>query len=188
MTPTPRRRTRATCGLPAALAVLLAAGAAPAADNTATGDIAGVAAALNPSNTVTLNTSALALVKTAFLADGTQLASGATVPAGSVVRFLIHVDNPTGVSVSDLSVEDVLAAEFRYVPGTLRTDASQASGATAAALYAAAAAAAPLTDAIDGDAAGIAGVTITAGSSGGNARIDLAAGSVQVLLFDATVQ
>lgn len=188
MTPTPKHRARARCGLPAALAVLLASGAASAADNTATGDIAGVAAALNPSNTVTLNTSTLSLVKSAFLADGTQLASGATVPAGIIVRFLIHVDNPTGVSVSDLSLEDVLAAEFRYVPGTLRTDASQASGATEAALYAAAAAAAPLTDAVDGDAAGIAGVTITAGASGGNAPIDLAAGSVRALLFDVTVQ
>jgi uncharacterized repeat protein (TIGR01451 family) len=167
---------------------MLAPGAALAADNTATGDINGVATALNPSNTFTINASTLSLVKTAFLSDGTQLASGATVPAGTTVRFLIYVDNPTGVPVADLSVEDNLAAGFSYLPGTLRTDATQASGAAEPALYAAAASTSPLTDAADGDVASIAGALVSAGSTGGNAQIDLAAGSVRTLLFDVTVQ
>jgi uncharacterized repeat protein (TIGR01451 family) len=188
MTWIPKRRLRARCGLAAVLVLALAAGTAKAADNTATGDINGVSSALNSSNTFTINTSTLSLVKTAFLTDGTQLASGTTVPAGTTVRFLIYVDNSTGVSVSNLSIEDVLAAGFQYVPGTLRGDASQATGATEAALYAAVSGAAPLTDAVDGDAASIAGTTITAGATGGNAQIDLAASTVQTLLFDVTVQ
>jgi len=167
---------------------MIAPGAATAADNTATGDINGVASALNASNTFTINTSTLSLVKTAFLTDGTQLASGATVPAGTTVRFLIYVDNPTGVAVSNLSIDDVLAAGFQYLPGTLRSDASQATGATEAALYAAVSATAPLTDAVDGDAASIVGTTVTAGATGGNTQVDLAASSVRSLLFDVTVQ
>jgi uncharacterized repeat protein (TIGR01451 family) len=188
MTRDSKALTRSRRGLAAVLALLLAPAAAMAADNTATGDINGVSAALNPSNTFTINPSTLSLVKAAFLSDGTQLASGVTVPAGTTVRFLIYVDNPTGVPVSDLSMEDVLVAGFQYTAGTLRTDASQASGATDAAIYAAAAAASPVTDAVDGDAASITGATVSAGSTAGNSQIDLLAGTVRALLFDVTIQ
>lgn len=190
MNPNPERRARRTrSGLSAVfLGAILAPAVALAADNTATGDINGVSSALNASNTFTINSSTLSLVKTAFLTDGTQLASGVTVPAGTVVRFLIWVDNPTAVAVANVSAEDSLAAGFAYVAGTLRTDASQASGAAAPAIYAAAAASAPLTDAVDGDLAGISGTTISIGATGGNAQLDLAAGTVRALLFDVTVQ
>ena len=56
-------------------AATLAPIAAHAADNQATGDIAGNAANLGSSNTFTINSSQLALVKTAFLTDGTPIAT-----------------------------------------------------------------------------------------------------------------
>lgn len=183
------KRGRARSGVLAGLAFALASGsAAHAVDNTATGDIAGVTTALNPSNTITINSSTLSLVKAAFLTDGTQLVSNATVPAGTVVRFLIYVDNPTTVAVTDVSIEDALAAGFAYVPGTIRTDASQASGATDAAIYGAVSGAPVLTDAADADLAGISGTTVSMGTTGGNSQLDLAAGSVRAILFDVTVQ
>jgi uncharacterized repeat protein (TIGR01451 family) len=158
-----------------------------AADNTATGDIAGVDANLDDSNTFTINTTTLALVKAAFLADGTQLISGANVPGGTRVRFLVYVDNPTPTTVLDVNVQDALAAGFAYVAGTLRSDASQATGTAEAALYAAAQGTAPLTDANDGDVAGISGATVTAGATGGNAQLDIAAGTVWAMVFEVTV-
>lgn len=188
MTRTTRSRRRMAG---AALAALLVA-AGPvvrAADNTATGDIAGIDADLTDSNTFTINTATLALVKTAFLTDGTQLASGATVAAGTLVQFLVYLDNPTGVTVADVNVEDVLDPAFVYQAGTLRIDNSLGTGATEAAIYAAANATAALDDAVDGaDAAGISGATVSAGSGAGNAQVDAAAGAVWALLFTARVQ
>ena len=65
---------------------------AQAADNTGTGDVAGDTAALVDSNVFSLLSSgaAMTLVKTAFLtSDGSQLTSGATLPSGTLVDFMI---------------------------------------------------------------------------------------------------
>lgn len=161
--------------------------AARAADNTATGDIAGVGADLNDSNTFTLNSTTLALVKTAFR-NGTELASGATLPRGTLVQFMVYVDNSTAFSVDDVNMSDVLDPAFVYQTGTIRVDNSVATGAANAAIFAAVSGAAPLSDANDADAAGIAGTTLTAGSGGGNAQVDIGASSVYAVLFDVTVQ
>jgi uncharacterized repeat protein (TIGR01451 family) len=181
----PRRITGA-----ALAALLLATGPlARAADNTATGDIAGVDADLTDSNTFTINSATLALVKTAFLTDGTQLTSGATVAAGTLVQFLVYLDNPTGVAVADVNVEDVLDPAFVYQAGTLRIDNSVGTGSTEAAVYAAVNATTALDDAVDGtDAAGISGPTVSAGSGAGNTQVDAAAGSIWALLFTTRVQ
>jgi hypothetical protein len=160
---------------------------ARAADNTATGDIAGVGADLNDSNTFTLNSTTLSLVKTAFR-NGTELASGATLPRGTLVQFLVYVDNTTAFAVDDLNVSDVLDPAFVYQAGTIRVDNSVATGAANAAIFAAVSASAPVSDANDGDVAGIAGTTLTAGTGGGNAQVDIAASSVYAVLFDVTVQ
>lgn len=69
------------------------------------------------------------LVKRAFLVDGTPIAGGTTVPSGTIVRFLLDVDDDTGGTVSDVSVQDVLAASFTYQAGVLVTDDTLASSA-----------------------------------------------------------
>ena len=166
---------------------LASAGIAHAADNQGTGDIAGVGAALADSNVFTLNATTLALVKAAFLTNGTALASGSSVPSGTLVQFLIYIDNTTPIAVNDVNVQDVLDAAFTYQAGTIKVDNSQNTGATAAAIYTAVNATAALTDAIsNGDVAGISGVTISAGSDAGNAQLDIAASKVWAILF--TVQ
>lgn len=177
-----------------AIAVLTAwawPGATFAADNTATGDINGVGGDLTDSNTFTINSSTLALVKTAFLTDGTQLGTGDSVPKGTNVRFLIYLDNPTGVPVTNVNVSDTLvggAGGFAYVANSIKVDNSVGTGGTEAAIYAAVNATAALTDANDGDVAGISGAVVTAGSTGGNAQLDIAASAVWALLFEVTVQ
>jgi hypothetical protein len=101
---------------------------------------------------------------------------------------MVYVDNATAFSVDDLNVSDVLDPAFVYQPGTIRVDNSVATGATNAAIFAAVSAAAPVSDANDGDAAGMSGTTLTAGSGGGNAQVDIAASRVYAVLFDVTVQ
>lgn len=162
---------------------------ARAADNTATGNIAGVDADLSNSNTFTLNTTTLALVKAAFLADGTPLVSGATLARGTAVKFLIYVDNTTGVAVDSVNVSDALAAGFAYQAGTIKVDASQNTGATAAAIFSAVDAQTALTDAVSGaDVAGINAGTISAGDGSGNAMVTVPAGKVWAILFTVKMQ
>jgi hypothetical protein len=169
--------------------ILLAGSVANAADNTATGDIAGVPADLTDSNTFTINSTTLSLVKTAFLTDGTQLPSGTTVPSGTLVQFLVYLDNPTAAPVPDVHIQDVLDPAFVYEAGTIRADNSLATGATEAAIYAAVSGTVPLDDAVDGvDVAGIAGATVSAGGGAGNAQADAGANAVWALLFTVRVQ
>jgi uncharacterized repeat protein (TIGR01451 family) len=174
--------------------------AAHAATNQGTGDIAGDASALTASNVFTLNSTGatLALVKRAFLADGTPIASGSTVPTGTMVKFMIYVNNSSSIAINDISMRDVLAALFAYEAGTLKIDNSVANCAAAActapeeaAIYAAVDASAALTDAVDGDTVTYTGgtTTIDAGNeNAGNAELDAAANRVLALLFTVQVQ
>jgi len=162
---------------------------AHAADNTATGNVAGVDADLANSNTFTLNTTTLALVKAAFLADGTPLVSGATLPRGTDVKFMIYVDNSTGVAVNSVNVADALDAAFAYQAGTIKVDASQNTGAAVGDIYTAVNAQAALTDAVSGvDSAGYNAGTVSAGDSAGNAAVTVPAGKVWAILFTVKMQ
>ena len=139
-----------------------------AADNQASGDIAGNAANLGNSNLFTINTSQLSLVKAAFLTDGTPIASGTTVAKGTPVKFLIYMDNTTAVPVDSVNVQDVLAAQFVYQPGTIRVSNTVNTGAAVAAIYA--------------------GTTISAGASTGNGLVTVPASKVWAMLFTVKVQ
>jgi hypothetical protein len=162
---------------------------ATAATNQATGSIAGDATALTGSNTVTLTTTTLALLKQAFLADGTPVTTGSTLAKGTVVKFLIYLDNTTATAVDSVNVSDVLAATFGYQAGTIKVDASQNTGATAANIYTAVNAAAALTDVVSAaDVAGIAGSTISAGQTAGNAKVLVPASKVWAMLFTVKMQ
>ena len=100
---------------------------AQAAFNTGTGDVAGDNDALTDSVPFELlNTGTLQLVKTAFLTvGGTQLTSGATLPTGTLVDFMIYVNNTGSVTINATSIQDVLDPLFVYQPGTIRVDNTQ---------------------------------------------------------------
>lgn len=185
----PARITRNVLGAALAALFVFSASTAMAADNTATGDIAGGASTITTSNTFTINSTTLALVKAAFLADGTPLATGTSVPKGTLVKFMIYLDNSTIVPADSLNVNDVLAAQFAYQVGTLKVDTSQNTGATAANIYAAVNAAPVLTDAVSAaDVVGIAGSTISAGLAAGNGIVTVPASKVWAMLFSVKVQ
>ena len=175
-------------------------GAAFAADNTGTGDIAGDVGALTNSNTFTLLSTgaALALVKRAYLADGSPLTSGSTLATGTLVKFMVYVNNNASIATSDVSIQDVLDPLFAYQAGTIKVDNSVANCAAAActpaeeaAIFAAADAAGALTDAVA--AADVAsftgGNTVDAGNqSQANGQFDVAANTVGALLFSVRIQ
>jgi len=173
----------------ACLPLLLWPTIAHAADNQAVGNVAGVDGDLDDSNVFTINATMLALVKAAFLNDGTALTSGATVPRGTLVKFLVYVDNTTGVATDNVNVSDTLDAAFAYQAGTIKVDSSQNTGAAAAAIYAAVNAAAAVTDAVSGaDVAGITGAVVSAGAGAGNANLNVPASRVWAMLFTVRVE
>lgn len=179
-------------------ALTVVATPAGAATNTATGDIAGVNADLDDSNTVTLTSQALALIKRAFLANGTAITDGAALPRGTVVKFMVYINNPTLFAVNDVSVQDVLAASFAYTVNSIKVDnnvaacAGACSGAQEATIFAAADAAAALTDATDPDVAtytaGTKTIDLGNGAVAGNAQLNINANKVWAAVFTVTMQ
>jgi uncharacterized repeat protein (TIGR01451 family) len=170
--------------------ILITSGSVMAADNQGTGDIAGDGASLNNSNIFSLFTTTLSLNKTAFLADGTQLASGSTLPRGTEVRFLVYVDNPTAVSVADVSVQDILDAAFSYQSGSMKVDSTLASGSSEALIYSTVnAVATTLSDAVDTDVASVSGSTLNVGDETvANGQLDVPANSIWAILFRVLLQ
>lgn len=169
---------------------------AHAATNQGTGDVAGDAAALAPSNVFDLSSQQLALVKRAFLADGSPITSGSTVPRGTEVRFLIYINNTTAFEATDVSVQDVLAGTFAYQAGTLKVDTSvpncalgNCTPAEEAAIYASVNGQAASTDAVDGDVVSIAGATIDAGNQAvANSQLNVPANRVFAMLLTVRMQ
>lgn len=180
--------------------LLILSPAAQAADNTGTGDVAGDAAALADSNVFQLFSTgaSLTLVKTAFLTStGVQLTSGDTLPQGTLVDFMIYVNNTASVTVTDTSIQDVLDPLFVYQAGTIRVDNSVANCAAVActpaeeqAIYGTVSAVAASTDAVDApDPASFAGVTVDVGDQAvANGQVDAAANSVLAVVFTVQVQ
>jgi len=161
--------------------------------NIGLGDINGDSAALADSNTFQLTSTGtgLELVKTAWMtSDGSPITSGSTVPQGTLVDFMIYVNNPGTVAINDVSIQDVLDGAFVYQLESIRVDNSvDDCGATCdtteeAAIYAAASVVGNNLDVVDGDTSSFAGVTIDAGNQvAGNARLDAAANKVLAVVF-----
>jgi uncharacterized repeat protein (TIGR01451 family) len=161
--------------------------------NIGLGDINGDPAALADSNTFLLSSTGaiLALVKTAWMtSDGSPITSGSFVPQGTLVDFMIYVNNPGTVAINDVSIQDVLDVAFVYQLESIRVDNSvDDCGATCdateeAAIYAAASVVGNNLDVVDGDTSSFAGVTIDAGNQvAGNARLDAAANKVLAVVF-----
>ncbi len=181
----------------AMFALVLMPSIAMAADNQGAGDIAGVAADLTDSNIFTLNPVTLALLKRAFLANGTPLTSGDSIPRGTVVKFMIFVNNDTPVPVSDITIQDVLDPGFSYNSPSIRVDNSftcvgdPCTVAEEALIYAAVNATGALTDAAGDDVASFNGTdTIDVGNGNEviNAQADVLANTAYAVLVTVTVQ
>ncbi len=172
---------------------------AQAADNTGTGDVAGDGAALTDSVIFQLFASpTLALVKSAFLTStGVALNSGDSLPTGTEVDFMIHLNNEASVAVLDVSIQDALNALFLYKASSIYIDnAVDECGATVCdaterkAIYDAAILTVLKTDPVDADTVSFAGTTIDVGDEviAGNAQQDAAANKVLAVVFTVTVQ
>ena len=183
------------------LGVFLTLGSlAQAADNTGIGDVAGDTDALVNSSVFQLFSSgALTLVKTAFLtADQTPLTSGATLPAGTDVDFMIYVNNTSDLVIADVTIEDVLDALFLYTPGSIRVNTIAectlvaCTPAEELVIYNAARIVGAGSDpAVAGDSVSFtAGTTVDVGddNQAGNDEQDAAANSVLAVVFTVTVQ
>ena len=184
------------------LGVLLTLGSvAQAENNQGFGDVAGVGAALGDSNIFVLNSSgALTLVKTAWLTvGGTPITSGTTLPAGTQVDFMIHVNNKSDLQIDDVTIRDTLDVLFAYGPvDNIRVDnavgeclLAVCDGTEEQAIYDAAVVVATGTDAVSGaDTVSFTlGTTVDVGNANqGNAQQDAAANSVLAVVFTVTVQ
>jgi uncharacterized repeat protein (TIGR01451 family) len=170
-------------------AALMLPGSAMAADNIGTGDIGGDSASLNASNTFQLFTTTMSLNKTAFLANGTKLASGVTLPRGTEVRFVIYINNTTTFPLTDVSIQDILDSTFAYQAGSLKADNTLASTGSETLIYNTVnAVATTLSDAINADIASAVGITVEAGTTGGNGQVDVPASTVWSILFRTLMQ
>lgn len=176
-----------------------------AATNQAT-DPGGGGVTLTASGTVTVNSTALQLVKQVWNTAGACLASSPadatcnssattiTVPANTQLKFVIFVKNASALALSDVRFQDVLDVSgtgFTYVAGSLKYDASQVDTATSAQIYTAVDAGTAETDAIDTTAGHYASVTggsnITVGAVVGqvNAALSVANNKTFALEFQA---
>ncbi len=139
----------------------------------------------------------LEIVKRAYLADGTPIPSGATMPDGVAFFFVLYVNNRQG-AVADVSLQDVLDPIFGYQPGTIRVDTSLAACAAdactpaeEAAIFASVSATSALTDAEDGDVARYEAGTTTidvGDQNASNAQLDVPANRVVAVLFSVRLQ
>ena len=101
--------------------LLILSHGAQAATNTGLGDIAGVSGDLVDSNVFTLTNSTPTLVKRAFLvSDQSVIASGSVLPTGTVIDFMIYLNNESDLGILDVTIRDVLDPLFLYTAGTIR--------------------------------------------------------------------
>jgi uncharacterized repeat protein (TIGR01451 family) len=145
----------------------------------------------------TLNAITLALIKRAFLADGTPLAHNDSVPRGTVVKFMIYVNNDTPVPVTDITIQDQLAAAFAYSSPSIKVDNSitcagdPCTGIEEGLIYAAVNGTGALLDSPGDDVASFDGtdtIDIGNGNEATNAQADVAANSAYAMLVTVTVQ
>ena len=80
---------------------------AHAGTNQAT-DPGGGGVSLGPSNTVTVNSQTLNIVKEARLLDGTLLASPVNLPSGAKFYFVLYIDNTADIALSDVRIIDAI--------------------------------------------------------------------------------
>ena len=172
---------------------------AHAEDNIGTGDVAGDTDGLLDSVAFVLNsTGALQLFKSAYLTiGGARLTSGDTLPVGTLVDFIIYVNNTGSVQINDTSIQDILDPLFAYQLGSIRVDNSQTCVAAVCdpgevdTIYGVVSALGAGSDTPDLDTVSYDGtntIDVGDGSETGNAPQNAAAGVVLAVVFTVQVQ
>ncbi len=181
-------------------AFLFASPMAQAAFNTAIGDIAGTPGDLVNSDPFELIASTPTLVKTAFLtSDGTPLTTGARLPAGTSVDFLIYINNETDIDLDDVGIQDTLVG-FTYVATSIRvlnttaecavTLCTTGPGSEEEGIYNDVVGETPLSDSAGNDAASFVAAVVEVGNNGvqtTNAVQNAVANTVLAVVFTATL-
>jgi uncharacterized repeat protein (TIGR01451 family) len=184
-------------GLAAALLILGGLRPLPvfAVANTGVGYL-GASDANMGDGTINLTIQTMSVVKRAFTPTGTAIADGSTVAVGTQVKFMMYINNKSDTPLNDVSIRDVLAANFVYQAGTIKVinpaGACALAACTAAeetTMFTAADAAAALTDAVDADTASFAAATVDVGNQlAANGQRDIVAQSRLVVLITVLVQ
>ena len=102
---------------------------------------------------------------------------------------MIYVNNTTAFPIDNVSIQDILDTTFAYQAGSLKADNTLASTGSETLIYNTVnAVATTLSDGIDADIASAVGVTIEAGTTGGNGQVDVPATTVWSILFRTLMQ
>ena len=145
---------------------------------------------------ITITAVPLPLVKQARDLAGNVLADNANVASGSIIYFVIHVDNSTDVEAFDVRIRDQLDENFfLYQSGTLATT-EVPSGSSDAAIWAGPWTSlldpqdADVCSALDNSAVDPAPDLITCGSDATqpNPRMPIPAGTLKAIRFQVEVQ
>ena len=156
---------------------------------------------ITDSGVLTITSTKLAVMKKAFLDDntGTEIASGSSVVKGTIVKFMIYLDNSTNAQATDVRFIDLLdEVAFTYQANSLRWNNNvTASAAPVATIFTDtnAGASVALTDAISNADVGSADTTQTpndritfgAVSTQANAQLNIPAGKIVSFVFRARV-
>lgn len=156
---------------------------------------------ISDSGTLTITSTKLTVIKRAFLDDGTgtEITSGSSVVKGTIVKYMIYLDNSTNVQASDVRFVDLLdEATITYQPNSLRWNNSvTATAAPVATIFTDtnAGASVALTDTIS--AADVASadttqtpndrITMGAHTAQTNAVLNIPAGRIASFLFRARI-
>lgn len=155
---------------------------------------------ITDSATLTITSTKLAVLKRAFMDDnsGTEIVSGGSVVQGSIVKFMIYIDNSTSTQSVDVRLEDQLNdTEFTYQAGSLTWNNSVTNSAAAVATIFtdtnAGSGGVVLSDAANGDVASantaVSPDLITMGAHTGqtNGVVNIPAGKIVAFMFRARV-
>jgi len=156
---------------------------------------------ITDSGVLTITSTKLAVMKKAFLDDntGTEIASGSSVVKGTIVKFMIYLDNSTNAQATDVRFIDLLdEVAFTYQANSLRWNNNiTASAAPVATIFTDTntGASVALTDAISNADVGSADTTQTpndritfgAVSTQANAQLNIPAGKIVSFVFRARV-
>ena len=154
---------------------------------------------ITDSGILTITATKLAVMKKAFVDDasGTEITSGSTVVKGTIVKFVMYIDNTTSSQATDVRLVDQLdKTGFTYQTGSLKwNNATTATAAPVATIFTDTNNGLALTDAISAADVGsvdltpvaYAQVTFGANSTQANAVLNIPAGKVAAFMFRARV-
>ncbi len=155
---------------------------------------------ITDSAVLTITSTTLAVVKKAFLDDntGTEIVGGSSVVSGTIVKFMIYIDNSTSTQSTDVRLEDQLNdTDFTYQTGSITWNNNATNtGATVATIFTdtnAAGGGVALSDGVNADVASadttVSPDLVTMGAHTGqtNGVVNIPAGKIVSFMFRARI-